>query len=148
MPEYKFIWFGHTAKALIPKEIKNAIKTAPKNLQFPGHVEAKMIKAALSGADLYIFPTFEETEGIPALEAAACEQKAILRDIPVFEGWMENEKNVYLAKNIDDFEIKIKKILNNELPDLTKVARKTALEKDVRKTGKELIEVYEEVLKK
>ena len=148
MPEYKFIWFGHTAKALIPKEIKNAIKTAPKNLQFPGHVEAKMIKAALSGADLYIFPTFEETEGIPALEAAACEQKAILRDIPVFEGWMENEKNVYLAKNIDDFEIKIKKILNNELPDLTKAARKTALEKDVRKTGKELIEVYEEVLKK
>ena len=142
MPEYKFIWFGYTQPSLIPKKIKKALKNIPKNMILAGHVDAKMIKAALSGANLYIFPTFEETEGIPALEAAACEQKAILRDIPVFHGWMKNGKNVYLAKNIEDFEKKIKKILNGDLPDLTKEARKMALEKDIRKTGKELIEIY------
>lgn len=146
LPEYQFIWFGHTTKAVIPREIKEALKNAPKNVKFPGHVKAEMIKAAMSGADLYVFPTLEETEGIPALEAAACEQKAILRDIPVFEGWMEDGKNVYLAKDVDDFERKIKQILNNELPDLTKAARKTALKKDIKETGKELIAVYEKVL--
>lgn len=148
LPEYHFIWFGYTADALIPKKIKVAIKNAPKNLLFPGHVPAETIKSALSGADLYLFPTFEETEGIPALEAAACEQKAILRDIPVFEGWMKNEKNVYLAKDVNDFEEKIKSILEGKLPDLTKEARKTAIKKDVRKTGKELIQVYESLIKK
>ncbi len=147
LPEYKFVWFGHTNKAIVPHEIKNAIKNAPKNIQFPGHVPAKMIKSALSGADLYLFPTFEETEGIPALEAAACEQKAILRDIPVFRGWMEDGKNVYLAKDVNDFEKKIVKILNNELPDLTKEARKTALEKDIKKTGKELVAIYDMLAK-
>ena len=147
MPEYKFIWFGHTKKSIIPREIKKALRNAPKNVQFPGHVPAETIKAAMSGANLYIFPTLEETEGIPALEAAACEQKAILRDIPVFQGWMEDRKNVYLAKDIDDFERKIKKIIDNKLPDLTKEARKTALEKDIRRTGKELVEVYEKIIK-
>jgi len=102
----------------------------------------------MSGADLYIFPTLEETEGIPALEAAACEQKTILRDIPVFNGWMEGGKNVYLAKDIDEFEKKIRQILANKLPDLTKEARKVALEKDIKRTGKELIAIYRAVLDK
>lgn len=146
MPEYKFIWFGHTSAAIIPEKINIAIKTAPKNLSFPGHVSAETIKSALSGADLYVFPTLEETEGIPALEAAACEQKMIVRKIPVFDGWLEDEKNVYMAKNIDEFEKKIKMIINGEMPDLTKEARKTALDKDIRKTGKELIKVYRKVL--
>lgn len=146
MPEYKFIWFGHTSTAVIPRKVSAAVKNAPANLQFPGHVEAKMIKAALSGADLYVFPTLEETEGIPALEAAACEQKMLIRDIPVFEGWLENKKNVYMASNVDEFEQKIRDILDGKLPDLTKKAKKVALDRDIKKTGKELIEVYKEVL--
>ncbi len=146
MPEYKFIWFGYTQPSLIPRKIKKALKNIPQNMILAGHVNAKMIKAALSGADLYIFPTFEETEGIPALEAAACEQKTILRDIPVFEGWMKNGKNVYLAKGVDDFEKKMKDVLNDKLPNLTNEARKTAVEKDIKKTGKELIEVYKKAL--
>ena len=147
MPEYKFIWFGHTPATVIPPKISSAIKHAPKNLLFPGHVEAKMIKAALSGADLYVFPTFEETEGIPALEAAACEQKMIVRKIPVFDGWLEDGKSVYMAKDVGDFEKKIKAIIDGKLPDLTKEAKKAALKKDMKKTGEELLEVYEKVLR-
>ena len=81
------------------------------------------------------------------MEACACKQKAIIRDIPVFSGWLEDNKTVYKAKDVDDFEIKIKKILNNELPDLTEEAYKVALSRDVKKVGKELIEIYEKVMK-
>ena len=81
------------------------------------------------------------------MEACACKQKALIRDIPVFEGWLNDSKNVYKAKDIDEFEIKIKKILNNELPDLTEEAYKVALNRDVKKVGIELIKVYEDVLK-
>ena len=147
LPQYKFIWFGYTDLKLVPKKIRKAVTTNLPNLIFAGYVEPEMIKGALSGADLYIFPTLEETEGIPIMEACACKQKALIRDIPVFEGWLNDSKNVYKAKDIDEFEIKIKKILNNELPDLTEEAYKVALNRDVKKVGTELIKVYEDVLK-
>ncbi|MBP3460950.1 MAG: glycosyltransferase family 4 protein [Bacilli bacterium] len=147
MPEYKFIWFGYTDLKLVPKKIKEAVMTKLPNLIFAGYVEPIMIKSALSGADLYLFPTLEETEGIPIMEACACKQKALIRDIPVFSEWLIDGVNVYKAKNIDEFEIKIKKILNNELPDLTEKGYEVAKSRDVKLVGKELIKVYENVMK-
>lgn len=146
LKEYKFIWFGYTDLKIVPKKIREAVTTKLPNLTFAGYVEPLTIKSALSGADLYIFPTLEETEGIPIMEACACKQRAIIRDIPVFDGWLEDKVNVYKAKDVDDFEVKIKKILNNELKDLTDKAYEVAKSRDVKKVGKELIEVYKEVL--
>ena len=146
LKEYKFIWFGYTDLKIVPKKIREAVTTKLPNLTFAGYVEPFTIKSALSGADLYIFPTLEETEGIPIMEACACKQRAIIRDIPVFDGWLEDKVNVYKAKDVDDFEIKIKKVLNNELKDLTDKAYEVAKSRDVKKVGKELIEVYKEVL--
>ncbi len=146
MPEYKFIWFGYTDLKLVPSKIKDAVETTLPNLIFAGYVEPPQIKSALCGADLYIFPTLEETEGIPILEACACKQKAIIRDIPVFEDWLVDGVNVYKAKDIDEFEVKIKKVLNGEFKDLTEEAYKVALDKDVKKVGKELIEVYKSLI--
>ncbi len=148
MPEYKFIWFGYTNLATVPLKIKQAVKTELPNLFFPGYVEPEIIKGALSGADLYIFPTLEETEGIPVLEACACKQRMIIRDIPVFEDWLTDGKNVYKAKDVDDFELKIKKILSGKLPDLTEEAYKLAEERSVYNVGLALKKVYETVLKK
>jgi len=142
MPEYKFIWFGYTDLKLVPAKIKKAVNTKLPNLCFAGYVEPEMIKAALSGANLYIFPTLEETEGIPILEACACKQKALIRDIGVFEEWLEDGKNVYKAKDVDEFEKKIRDILEEKLEDLTEEAYKLALEKDIKTVGKQLIEVY------
>lgn len=146
LPEYKFIWFGYTDLNLVPKKISDAVNTKLPNLIFAGYVEPIMIKSALSGADLYIFPTFEETEGIPIMEACSCKQKAIIRDIPVFDEWLEDGVNVYKAKDIDEFLIKIKKVLDGELPDLTEFSYDVALSRDVHRVGKELVQVYNDVM--
>ena len=146
MPEYKFIWFGYTDLKLVPKKIKDAVNTKLPNLIFAGYVEPIMIKSAMSGADLYIFPTLEETEGIPIMEACSCKQKAIIRDIPVFDGWLEDGVNVYKAKDLMDFHDRIEGVLNGELPDLTDKAYEVALSRDVHKVGKELVEVYKSVM--
>lgn len=142
LPQYKFIWFGYTDLKLVPAKIKTAVNTKLPNLCFAGYVEPDMIKAALSGADMYIFPTLEETEGIPILEACACRQKALIRDIPVFGEWLEDGKHVYKAKTIDEFEKKTVDILEGRLKDLTEEAYKVALEKDIKTVGKELINLY------
>ena len=147
LPQYKFIWFGQSPLSLSPKKIKDAVKTKLDNLVFAGYVEPEILRGAYSGANLYIFPTLEETEGIPAMEACAAKIPAIIRDIPVFKPWLQDGKNIYMAKDVDDFEDKIVKVIEGKLPNLTEEGYKVALSRDMKKTGKKLIEIYEKVLK-
>lgn len=143
LPEYKFIWFGYSPLVAATKPVKDAVNTKLDNLKFAGYVEQDVIKGAMNGGDLYIFPTFEETEGIPIIEACACKKDAIVRDIPIFEGWLEDGKNVYKAKDIDDFERKIRLFFEGKLPSLTDKAYNVALERDIKTVGEKLKKIYE-----
>lgn len=142
LPQYKFIWFGYSPLSATTKKVRDAVNTKLDNLIFAGYVEQEVIKSAMSGCDLYLFPTLEETEGIPIIEACACKTPALIRDIGVFEDWLIDGKNVYKAKNIDEFEEKIKMILSGKLPSLVDEAYKIALERDINKVGEELKKVY------
>lgn len=149
LKDYKFIWFGSSPIAAATNDVKKALKEAKElpNIQFPGHVPQERIREALGGGDLYVFPTLEETEGIPIIEACSMETDSIVRDIPIFENWLEDNVDVYKAKDIDEFEVKIKDYFAGKLPPLKNEAkRKIAQEKDVKTVGKQLKEVYEEVL--
>lgn len=147
LPEYKFIWFGYSPLSASPKEIREAVNTKRDNLLFAGYVEQSLIAEAMNGCDLYIFPTLEETEGIPIVEACACKTPALIRDIPVFEEWLEDGVNVYKAKDVDEFEQKIKDILEKKLPYLGEQAYEVAKERDIKTVGKRLKEVYEDAMK-
>lgn len=147
MPEYQFIWFGYSPLVAATKNVRTAVRTKLNNLTFAGYVEADMIIGAMSGCDLFLSPTLEETEGIPIIEACACKCKTLIRDIPVFEDWLEDGINIYKAKNIDEFEEKIPKIISGELPDLTEVAYQVALARSLEVVGQKLKLVYEEVMK-
>ena len=146
MPEYKFIWFGHSPVAAATLPVKIALATKLDNLIFAGYVEKDMIRAALNGCDLYLFPTFEETEGIPIIEAMACKCDSIVRNIPIFDGWLEEGKNMYKAKDVDEFEKKTKEILNKKLPSLVNNYTKVVDERNMKNIGRQLKDVYEEVL--
>ena len=146
-PEYKFIWMGYTPLITLPAKIRDAVKVEYPNLTYAGYVEQNMIRNALSGCDLYIFPTYEETEGIPIVEACAMQTKSIVRDIGVFEDWLFDGINVYKANTISEFDLKIDQILSGELPDLTEAGYIVAEERDIAVIGKKLKEVYESVLK-
>ena len=147
LPQYKFIWFGYSSLKAATADVRKAVGTTLPNLTWAGYVEQTEIKAAMSGADLYLFPTLEETEGIPIIEACATKQNAIIRDIPIFEGWLEDGKNVYKAKDVDEFEKKIVDVLEGKVPSLVEEAYKVAIERDLKTVGKQLKEVYTEVMK-
>lgn len=146
MPEYQFIWFGYSPLAAATKPVRDAVHTKLDNLTFAGYVEKDMIRAAMNGCDLYLFPTFEETEGIPIIEAFACETDSIIRDIPIFDGWLEDGVNVYKAKDVDQFEEKIQLFLNGKLPSVSKKAVALAKERDICLIGKKLRAIYESLL--
>ena len=147
MPEYKFIWFGSSPLSVATKPVKDAVNTKLPNLTFAGHVEQEMIKAALNGCDLYLFPTLEETEGIPIIEACAVGANALIRDIKIFDGWLTDGKNVYKARDLDEFEVKTRKILTGKLKSVSNEAYEVAKERDIKEVGKQLKKVYEKVMK-
>ena len=146
LPQYKFIWFGYSPLAAATQDVKDAVNTNLDNLTFAGYVEPEVLRKAYSGCDLYLFPTYEETEGIPVLESMAARIPALIRDIKVFDEWLIDGVNVYKAKDLDEFEIKIIKIIKKELPNLTEEAYKSAKLKDTKIIGKKLINIYKNVL--
>ena len=93
LPHVKFIWFGSLQKILRTKEINKAIKNKPDNVIMPGYIDGDVIKGALQGANLFFFPSYEETEGIVVLESLASRIPLLIRDIPVYEDWLENERD-------------------------------------------------------
>lgn len=147
MPEYKFIWFGYSPLAAATEDVRKAVNTKLDNLVFAGYVKQQVIKDAMNGCDVYLFPTYEETEGIPIIEACACKTTAIIRDIPIFEEMLEDGKNVYKAKTVDEFEEKIRGVITGKLKKVGESAYKVAEERDIKKVGEQLKKVYEEVLK-
>ena len=146
MPDIQFIWFGYTDLAICTSEVRDAVKTESPNLHFAGYVKNDEIILALQGADLYLFPTHEETEGIPAIEACAARADFIVRDIPVFDDWLEDGVNTYKARDIDEFEEKIRLFFSGRLPSLTQAAFEVAKNRDLAYIGGELRKVYERAM--
>mgnify|MGYP004632200355 FL=1 len=142
-PEYKFIWFGYSPLIAAGRKVRKAVNTKLDNLIFAGYVEQDIIKEAMNGCDLYLFPTLEETEGIPIIEACACSCDSIIRDIPIFDDWLYDGINVYKAKDVDEIERKIKLFLNNKIPSVSKNAYDVAKQRDISKIGEELKKIYE-----
>ena len=146
MPEYKFIWFGYTNLNTVSSDVKKAVKTKLPNLFFPGYVSRSELRDAYSGSDLFLFITNEETEGIVLLEALAMKIPVLIRDIPVYEGWFKDGKNVYKGNNILEFQRKIKGILNKELLSLVENGYKVAKERDIKTIGQQLENEYKKLM--
>ena len=142
MPGVRFVWFGWTSPRLVPAEIAQAMEHAPANVLFPGYVGREELRDAYCGADAFAFLSHEETEGIVVLEALACGIPVVLRDIPVYDGWLENGKNVYKASNNDEFLRIVSGILEKRLPDLTAEGRAAAEARSLERVGDQLREIY------
>lgn len=146
MPDIKFFWFGDVKLSNSTSKIKKLLKELPDNVILPGYVSGDVIKGAYGRADLFFFPSREETEGIVVLEALACRTQILLRDIPVFEPWLKDKVHCYKGKTNEDFILLINQIINHELPSTIDEGYKVAQERELKKIGMQLKKVYEKVL--
>ncbi|HML38457.1 MAG TPA: glycosyltransferase [Bacillota bacterium] len=143
MPEARFFWFGYTNLYLVPRRIRAVIQNAPENLSFPGYVERDELRDAYCGCDLFAFLSTEETEGIVVLEALACGIPTLVRDIPVYEGWLSDGKDLYKAKDLAGFCEKAAGVLSGALPDLTDFGLRIAQERSLEAIGRGLVRIYQ-----
>ena len=105
-------------------------------------MDRERLREAYQGADVFAFLSHEETEGIVVLEALACGIPTVLRDIPVYDGWLEDGKNIYKASNTDEFQRIVMGLLAGDLPDLTAAGRRTAEERSLEAVGERLKDIY------
>lgn len=146
-PEYRFIWFGHTPMYSIPRNVREVVKeNHPKNLEFPGYIKGDILEGAYSAADLFFFPSYEETEGIVILEALASHQQILVRDIPVYDGWLKDKENCYMGTSIEEFEQLIRDLVEKKIQLTKEAGFAVAQQKSIEHIGNELKEIYEEVL--
>lgn len=145
LPEVQFYWFGYTQPALVPAPVRHAMEHAPANLHFPGFVSQADLRDAYCGADLFCFCSHEETEGIVVLEALACGVPVLLRDIPVYEGWLTHGVNVYKAADDSGFAAAARGILDGSLPDVTAAGRAVAEARSLPRMGQALCRVYRDL---
>ena len=146
MPHITFIWFGSLSKILCTREINKAIKNKPSNVIMPGYIDGDVIQGALQGADLFFFPSYEETEGIVVLEALASKTPLLIRDIPVYEDWLTNNVDCYKGKNNEEFVELINKILNTDNSNIIENGYKIAKKRDIKIVGEQLIEAYKKAI--
>ncbi len=144
LPDVKFVWFGQTPLLSIPVEIRNAVTTDhPANVFFPGYMQGDVYEGAFSSADIFFFPTYEETEGIVVLESLACSGTVVVRDIPVYNDWLKDGINCFKGINNEQFAKLIRDKIGGKLPDVSAAARKTAEERDIKQIGQKLKRIYE-----
>ncbi|GMA43935.1 hypothetical protein GCM10025853_13920 [Tetragenococcus halophilus subsp. halophilus DSM 20339] len=141
-PQYKFIWFGHISLYSIPKDIRRIVQyDHPDNVIFPGYIKGDIIEGAYSNADLFFFPSYEETEGIVVLEALASLQNVLVRDIPVYDGWLKDRKNCYMGNNNTEFSQLLEGIVEKSCLIFLKMVGKQHKQK-VSRTSEKNYKIY------
>ncbi len=145
--DFDFVWIGkYNRKIANNKEINRALENAPENFKYVGYV--KDILGAYSASDVFFFPSYEENEGIVVLEAAAMKRPLLLRDIPVFKSYLEENKSCIFGKNQKEFTKALENLMENKQKrvELGREARRIAAERDLKKNGERLKKILKEVL--
>ena len=142
-PKNQFIWFGKIYSSLL---VKSLPKNLPKNVKFTGYVDD--INEAYNSIDIFIFPSYEENQGMAILEAAAVGLPIIVRDIPVYNGWLINGENCLKAKSNEDFGILLNSLINdlNLRQELGRKAKLLGQKESIKFLAGNLKTAYERLL--
>lgn len=152
IPEYKFIWIGKrlpTAFLAHATYLKKKFKLAKKikNCRFSGYVSYKTLLGLFSAADIFLFPTREENQGIAFLEAILYNKPAIISDHPVFDEYKDGY-HVLKASTVDQFVTQIKLLATDKKLEKKLISNSKSYLKihDLNNTIDKLVAVYSSLL--
>ena len=143
MPQVRFFWFGHTPNYLVPKAVRRAMAEAPGNLCFAGYISQEELRDAYCGADVFAFLSLEETEGIVVLEALSCGIPTVLRDIPVYQGWLPEGSGIWKDRDAAGFQQAVRGALIGPRSHADTVGRSIALSRRLESVGQSLAAIYQ-----
>jgi len=139
----QFLWVGNFFSPLLVKPLH---KNPPANVKFTGYVED--ILEGFNALDIFIFPSYEENQGMVILEAAAVGLPILVRDIPAYSHWLVHGQNCLKAKNNQEFESYLKMLLTDGdlRVKLSQNAKILAEHESLEALGQKLKRVYENLV--
>ena len=144
MPDFTFLWFGPVTNRWFSfsRLMRRALKTKPDNFILAGYVDD--IVAALCCGDVFLFPSYEENQGIALLEAACIGLPIVLRPLPVFEGWLEPGQNCLAATTVEGFAEAVRKVHEDSAlrARLSANAQQMAMSHNLAAVGEQLVNAY------
>jgi 1,2-diacylglycerol-3-alpha-glucose alpha-1,2-galactosyltransferase len=112
--EAQFIWVGGVPFKRFAAEaasMEQIMHYPPKNVRFTGQVSRSVLITYLQAADMFFFPSKQETFGIVIVEAAAAGLPLLLRDLEVYEKIFQRG---YEKGNDESFATQIRKFINDQ----------------------------------
>jgi 1,2-diacylglycerol 3-alpha-glucosyltransferase len=111
---------------------------------FPGYIPWEHIPLVYKSADMFVFASRSETQGLVTIEALACELPVIVSDDPANLDVVENGKYGLVFNKDTDFISKVEILLsNNKLRNSLKVnAKQASLKYSAELFGKKVVEYY------
>lgn len=148
LPETDFVWFGHRwskAMAYHPR-MDEQVENRPENVTMAGYVEEP--QGAFCAADLLLFPSRTETQGMVILEAAALGIPIVVRDLPEYEDWLFHNVNCLKAKTTGEFADHINRLEADEAlyERLSIEAKKMVQDHQLEVIGEKLCSLYRSVM--
>lgn len=143
MEDYKFVWIGKKSVLFLHRNSfsdRILVKNAPSNFISAGFVDD--VVAAHCAGDIFLFSSPFETQGLVALEAAACSRPLVVEDVPSFE-WLG--KSCFRAKTIEEYRNQIEDAMSR-YDKCQNYSVELAKKNSIIRTGKSLVELYERVL--
>ncbi|MBI5071538.1 glycosyltransferase family 4 protein [Candidatus Falkowbacteria bacterium] len=142
-PNNRFFWCGKIFKSFLYKRLP---KNLPSNLEFKGFVPD--ILEIYRNGDIFVFPSYEENQGMVILEAASAGLPILVRDLPAYRGWLFDGENCLIAKSDEEFARKLEQLMEDVglRERLGAAAEKMAESHDLKNIGKKLREIYQNLL--
>lgn len=150
MPQFKFIWVGGIPFKQLGadyKELSKLIECAPENVTITGVVDHKKMARYYQAADVFFFPSVQETFGLSVVEAAASGLPILVRNISDYD---DTFGDLVRKADEDEFVAILKKLQADKqfYQDAKKDALKLAQRYDSKKVCQRLCNYYEELLRK
>ncbi|MHA2243565.1 MAG: glycosyltransferase family 4 protein [Candidatus Hodarchaeales archaeon] len=150
-PEHQFYWIGKyyalgtiAHSSFLREKFRSARRAS--NIRFTGYVSRLTLEALWNAADVFLYVSREENQGIALLESIAYGKVPVVRDHPVFN-WLKPEKDCLKGKTIEDFSKQIRRLASdrNLMKTLCINGESTLKAHDINKSVKELARLYTEI---
>jgi 1,2-diacylglycerol-3-alpha-glucose alpha-1,2-glucosyltransferase len=150
-PNHRFFWIGkYLPLGTIAHSpyLRSYFRKARNmsNLQFTGYLSKSTLEALWNAADLFLYVSREENQGIALLESIAYGNVPVVRDHPVFN-WLTHEHDCLKGTDPSEFSDHIMKLASNQSlrQKLLQQGQQTLEEHDIKKSIKELADLYSEL---
>jgi 1,2-diacylglycerol-3-alpha-glucose alpha-1,2-galactosyltransferase len=149
LPQYKFVWVGGKVVFGSDSKVKKTLfDSIPENMLITGFINYSEMPLYYNMADVFLFPSHNETQGMVIIEAAACGLPLVLRDLPEYK---ELYHNMYIScTNTREFKNAVSELYSKKqfYSDMSEKSKKVLKLYSLDFIGDLLLEQYHNLYEK